>query len=108
MSCFILLWLLDVCRWILVFILFMVIEGLKSCTPNICSQKGHVYYFCNVHFQCCLFRFVLFCFLSLSFCSLLVHFSLVVWGFFFFFPSINISLQQCTCTVFIKPFFLFT
>jgi len=50
----------------------MLCLRLKSCTLNICSQNGHVYYFYRVHFPRCLFGFMLFCYLLLSFCSLLV------------------------------------
>ncbi len=96
MSYFILLRLLDVCKWIFGFsIVFgdwhMLCQRLRNCTPNIYSQRRRVYYFYHVHFSCCLFGFVLFCYLSLFFCSLLVHFSLVV-QVFDFFVFVNIFL----------------
>ncbi len=77
----------------------MLCQILRSYTSNICSQRRQVYYFYCVHFLCCLFGFVLFYFLSLSFCSLLVHFPLVVWVSIFF-VYVNTSLQQSTCIMF--------
>ncbi len=83
MSCFTLLRFLDVCTWILVSILFLAMDvlcqRLRSCTPNICSQRGQAYCFYCVHFLRCLFGFVLLYFLSLFSCSLFVHFLVVVW-----------------------------
>ncbi len=57
----------------------MLCQRLKSCTPNICSQKRRVYCLYCVHFPHYLFGFALFCSLSSSSCYLLVHFSLVSW-----------------------------
>jgi hypothetical protein len=77
----------------------MLCQRLRSCRPNICSQRGHVYCFYHVHFLHCLFRFTLFCFLSLSLCSLFVWFSLIVWVSVFFL-FISIYLEQSTCIMF--------
>jgi hypothetical protein len=57
MSYFTLLRLFNVCKWILIFILFfgdwhMLCQRLKRCTPNICLQTIWVYYFYHVHFPC--------------------------------------------------------
>ncbi len=126
MSCFTLLRILDVCRWILISISFLLIDTLcqrlRSCTPNICSQRECVYYFYCVHFICCLFGFALLYSLSFSSCSLLVHLPPIVQVFDFFcfckhlfatmhlyvfiipifFVFVNISLQQSTCIMFIS------
>ncbi len=102
MFCFTLLKLLVVCRWILVFILFygdwhMLCQRLKSCTPNICSHKRGVYCLYCVHFPHYLFGFALFCSLSLSSCSLLVHFSLVSWVSKIFFATIYLYCAHSPC-----------
>ncbi len=73
----------------------MLCQRLKSYTPNICLQRGRVYCFYHVHFPRCLFGLPLFYSLSLSSCSLLIHFPLVVWvsNFFFrkhFFTTIHL------------------
>jgi len=78
----------------------MLCQRLRSYTPNIYLQNGRVYCFYHVHFPRCLFGLLLFYSLSLSSCSLLVHFPLVVWVSNFF--SVNISLQQFICIVFIS------
>jgi hypothetical protein len=106
MSCFTLLKFLDVCKWILVSILFfgdwhMLCQKLKSCTPNICSQKRQVYCFYHVHFSCCLFGFALFCSLSLFSCSLL-FISHLLFGFPKKIVCINMFLQQSICITFIS------
>jgi len=126
MSCFTLLRLLDVCKWILVFkLLFgnwhMLCQKLKSCTPNICSQKRQVYCCYHFHFSCCLFGFVLFCFLSLFSCSLLVYFPLFfVWvsNFFCFYKYVFATIHLyhvhfpccwvCIVLLFIVAFLFFT
>ncbi len=79
----------------------MLCQRLKSCTPNICLQKRQIYYFYHVHFPHFLFGFVLFYYLQLSSCCLLVHFPFIVWVFDFLI-SVNIFLQQSTCIVFIS------
>jgi len=99
MSCFTLLRLFNVYKWILIFILFfgdwhMLCQRLKCCTPNICLQRIWVYYFYHVHFPCvCL---GLGCFV---FCRCLLIFYLFIsylfLGFWFF-------LQQSICIAFIS------
>jgi hypothetical protein len=69
----------------------MLCQKLKRCSPNICSQRRWVYNFYHVHFPRCLFGFVLLCFLSLFSCSLLVHFSFIVWVLNFFCNNLLVS-----------------
>jgi hypothetical protein len=81
----------------------MLCQIFRSCTLNICSQKGWVYNFYRVHFLHCLFGFALFYSLSLSSCSLLVHFSLVIWVSIFIFlckhfvATIHLYHVHCPC-----------
>jgi len=99
MSCFTLLRLLNVCMWILVFMLFfgdwhMLCQRLKSCTPNICLQRGMGLLFLSCSFPMlfvwvCVVLFFVIVFLF-STCSFLAY----CLGFWFFFVFINIFLQQ--------------
>jgi hypothetical protein len=73
----------------------MLHQRLKRSSLNICSQRRWVYYFYHVHFPPYLFRFALFCSLSLSSYSLFVHFSFIVWVF-------ELFLQQSICITFIS------
>jgi hypothetical protein len=74
--------LLDVCRWILVFILFVAIDtccvkGWKI-AHQIFAYKGDEFITSSCSFPMLFVRFVLLCYLLLSSYSLLVHFPLVV------------------------------
>ncbi len=102
MSYLTLLRLLDVCRWISVFILFLAI--------NMCCVKGWKIFarkedgfIASIMFISCIVYFKLHC--SILFRCLLVLYlfdSHLLFGFLLFFVSINTYLQESTCIMFIS------
>jgi hypothetical protein len=110
MSCFTLLRLLDVCKWILVYILFLVIDIVskvkKLHTKYLLAKRMDLLLllcsFLVFFIWVCIVLLFVIVFL-LSTCSFLV----CCLGFQFFFVYVNISLQQCIISCSFNPFFLF-
>lgn len=87
MYCFTLLRLLDLCRWILVFVLFLAID---TCCVKVWKVAHRLFarkedgfttsimYFYHVHFQVVCLGLHCFVFLSLFYCFLLVHFLFII------------------------------
>ncbi len=62
----------------------MLCQRLRSCTPNICSQKGQVYSFYHIHFTRCLLGFALSCFFFVIFLFYTCSFFACCLDFWFF------------------------